>query len=159
MLSQHHTPPAQQPHHQIAEYLNNHTTSAPNCTYLLRRIQLSSLGITNLAKETSSLQYKRDVTGATCINQYVVIKALGRGSFGKVKLCLNTLDGQMYAIKVGTSFICVCLCVCVLSNEHNPECLACTVLGVKYLLIGGWVCLSVGGGGGGCDQCMQMQFS
>ena len=63
---------------------------------------MSSLGITNLAKETSSLQYKRDVTGATCINQYVVIKALGRGSFGKVKLCLNTFDGRMYAVKVST---------------------------------------------------------
>lgn len=38
--------------------------------------------------------------GATCINQYVVVKTLGKGSFGKVKLCLNTMDGQMYAIKV-----------------------------------------------------------
>jgi [calcium/calmodulin-dependent protein kinase] kinase len=40
-------------------------------------------------------------TGATVINQYVVVKTLGRGSFGKVKLCLNTIDGQMYAVKVG----------------------------------------------------------
>ena len=34
------------------------------------------------------------------INQYVVVKTLGRGAFGKVKLCLNTLDGQLYAVKV-----------------------------------------------------------
>lgn len=30
-----------------------------------------------------------------------MIKTLGRGSFGKVKLCLNTMDGALYAIKVG----------------------------------------------------------
>ena len=29
----------------------------------------------------------------------MVVKTLGRGSYGKVKLCLNTLDGQLYAIK------------------------------------------------------------
>ena len=34
------------------------------------------------------------------MNQYVVVKTLGRGSFGKVKLCLNTMDGLMYAVKV-----------------------------------------------------------
>lgn len=47
------------------------------------------------------LQLGRDKTGATVINQYVVVKTLGRGAFGKVKLCLNTVDNQLYAIKVG----------------------------------------------------------
>ena len=32
--------------------------------------------------------------------QYVIIRTLGRGAFGKVKLCLNTLDGQLRAVKV-----------------------------------------------------------
>lgn len=32
--------------------------------------------------------------------QYIVIDTLGRGSFGKVKLCLNTGDDMLYAVKV-----------------------------------------------------------
>lgn len=65
-----------------------------------QRVQASLRGITSLAKETTNLHMHRDATGATCINQYVVVKTLGRGSFGKVKLCLNTVDGELYAIKM-----------------------------------------------------------
>jgi hypothetical protein len=68
------------------------------------KLQAGLQGIGSLARETQELTVARDVTGATCINQYVVVKTLGRGSYGKVKLCLNTLDGRLYAIKV---------CVCV----------------------------------------------
>lgn len=32
--------------------------------------------------------------------QYIVIDTLGRGSYGKVKLCLNTGDDTLYAVKV-----------------------------------------------------------
>jgi hypothetical protein len=64
------------------------------------KLQAGLKGIHSLARETDRLTVARDVTGATCINQYVVVKTLGRGSYGKVKLCLNTLDGQLYAIKV-----------------------------------------------------------
>lgn len=32
--------------------------------------------------------------------QYIVVDTLGRGSFGKVKLCLNTGDDTLYAVKV-----------------------------------------------------------
>jgi hypothetical protein len=64
------------------------------------KLQAGLKGINSLARETDNLRVKRDVTGATCINQYVVVKTLGRGSFGKVKLVLNTLDGQLYAVKV-----------------------------------------------------------
>lgn len=67
---------------------------------VMRKVQASMRGISSLAKETNKLEVGRDATGATCINQYVVVKTLGRGSFGKVKLCLNTLDGQLYAVKV-----------------------------------------------------------
>lgn len=52
-------------------------------------------------QETTKLDFGRDASGATVINQYVVVKTLGRGAFGKVKLCLNTLNGQLYAVKVG----------------------------------------------------------
>lgn len=64
------------------------------------RVQASLRGISSLAKETDKLQMARDPSGATCMNQYVVIKTLGKGSFGKVRLCLNTLDGKLRAIKV-----------------------------------------------------------
>ncbi|KAF6252984.1 kinase-like domain-containing protein [Scenedesmus sp. NREL 46B-D3] len=63
------------------------------------KLQAGLKGIHSLARETDRLTVARDVTGATCINQYVVVKTLGRGSYGKVKLCLNTLDGHLYAIK------------------------------------------------------------
>jgi len=73
---------------------------------MYRKVQSSMQGISSLAKETNNLQLGRDATGATMINQYVVVKTLGRGSFGKVKLCLNTLDGQLYAVKmVNRAFI------------------------------------------------------
>ncbi|KAL4436590.1 hypothetical protein ABPG75_003729 [Micractinium tetrahymenae] len=38
--------------------------------------------------------------GTTFLNQYIVIDTLGRGSFGKVKLCLNTGNDMLYAVKV-----------------------------------------------------------
>ena len=86
------------------------------------KLQAGLQGIGSLARETPQLTVTRDETGATCINQYVVVKTLGRGSYGKVKLCLNTLDGQLYAIKVRArvgvrvcvrACVCVCVCVCV----------------------------------------------
>ena len=33
-------------------------------------------------------------TGLTKINQYVIVKTLGRGQFGKVKLCMDTSKGN-----------------------------------------------------------------
>uniref|UniRef100_A0A7R9YVV4 cGMP-dependent protein kinase n=1 Tax=Chlamydomonas euryale TaxID=1486919 RepID=A0A7R9YVV4_9CHLO len=68
---------------------------------VMSRVQASMKGISSLAKETTTLQLGSDAqSGATLINQYVLVKTLGRGSFGKVKLCLNTMDGQMYAVKM-----------------------------------------------------------
>ncbi|GLI58969.1 hypothetical protein VaNZ11_000756 [Volvox africanus] len=67
---------------------------------LYAKVQASMKGISSLAKETNKLEFVRDASGATVINQYVVVKTLGRGAFGKVKLCLNTLDGQLYAVKM-----------------------------------------------------------
>lgn len=38
--------------------------------------------------------------GTTFLNDYVVVDTLGRGSHGKVKLCLNVMDNKLYAIKI-----------------------------------------------------------
>ena len=38
--------------------------------------------------------------GTTFLNDYVVVDTLGRGSHGKVKLCLNVIDNKLYAIKI-----------------------------------------------------------
>ena len=38
--------------------------------------------------------------GCTFVNQYVVIKTLGQGAYGKVKLCLNAEDHGLYALKL-----------------------------------------------------------
>lgn len=34
------------------------------------------------------------------VNEYLIIKDLGSGSFGRVKLCLNVDDNCLYALKV-----------------------------------------------------------
>lgn len=38
--------------------------------------------------------------GTTFLNNYIVVDTLGRGAFGKVKLCLNVADDSLYAVKV-----------------------------------------------------------
>lgn len=38
--------------------------------------------------------------GTTFLNDYVVVDTLGRGSHGKVKLCLNVMDNMLYAVKI-----------------------------------------------------------
>jgi len=50
-------------------------------------------------KETAKVDLHQDAAGNTFLNQYVVIKDLGHGAFGKVKLCLNTHTSRLCAIK------------------------------------------------------------
>ena len=38
--------------------------------------------------------------GLTFLNEHCIITTLGRGSFGEVKLALNTLDMEVYALKL-----------------------------------------------------------
>lgn len=38
--------------------------------------------------------------GCTFVNQYVVVKTLGQGAYGKVKLCLSSEDHNLYALKL-----------------------------------------------------------
>lgn len=38
--------------------------------------------------------------GLTFVNEYALVTTLGRGSFGEVKLALNTNDMEVYALKL-----------------------------------------------------------
>lgn len=49
-------------------------------------------------RETSTLK-KVMVSGKMMLNQYMVMKTLGKGSFGTVRLCFNLNDKKLYAIK------------------------------------------------------------
>eukprot|EP00192_Tetraselmis_astigmatica_P018037 CAMPEP_0117686874 /NCGR_PEP_ID=MMETSP0804-20121206/22756_1 /TAXON_ID=1074897 /ORGANISM="Tetraselmis astigmatica, Strain CCMP880" /LENGTH=113 /DNA_ID=CAMNT_0005498743 /DNA_START=119 /DNA_END=457 /DNA_ORIENTATION=- len=49
-------------------------------------------------RETSTLK-KVMVSGKMMLNQYMVIKTLGKGNFGTVRLCFNLNDKTLYAIK------------------------------------------------------------
>jgi len=51
-------------------------------------------------KESKQARISRDSYGNVTVNQYVLLKELGRGSYGKVKLCVNTEDNEFYATKV-----------------------------------------------------------
>jgi serine/threonine protein kinase len=42
----------------------------------------------------------RYAQGATFVNQYIIIKTLGHGTFGRVKLGLNSRDDCLYALKL-----------------------------------------------------------
>ena len=45
------------------------------------------------------MSLRSDAKGNAYLNQYVVIKDLGQGSFGRVKLCLNTQNNRLCAMK------------------------------------------------------------
>ncbi|KAJ1555903.1 hypothetical protein HK405_010905 [Cladochytrium tenue] len=53
------------------------------------------------AKETRSLVKNVDpATGSKMINKYMILKEIGRGVHGKVKLCVDTETGELFAIKI-----------------------------------------------------------
>lgn len=51
-------------------------------------------------KETASLRLSK-LRGCTFVNQYVVIKYLGRGASGRVFLCMDINTNKLFAVKVG----------------------------------------------------------
>ena len=53
----------------------------------------------SLCRETKSLKLAK-LRGCTFVNQYVVIKYLGRGACGRVFLCMDMNDNRLYAVKV-----------------------------------------------------------
>ncbi|CAK0783136.1 hypothetical protein CVIRNUC_006332 [Coccomyxa viridis] len=50
-------------------------------------------------RETTSLNLAK-LRGVTFVNQYVVIKYLGKGANGRVFLCLDMCDNRLYAVKI-----------------------------------------------------------
>ena len=50
-------------------------------------------------RETQSLKLAK-LRGCTFVNQYVVIKYLGRGACGRVFMCMDMEDNRLYAVKV-----------------------------------------------------------
>ena len=60
---------------------------------------LLSPALPRSVKETFQLKVGV-LEGTTFLNNYVVVDTLGRGSHGKVKLCLNVADNHLYAIKI-----------------------------------------------------------
>ncbi|KAL9645853.1 hypothetical protein ABK040_003585 [Willaertia magna] len=49
---------------------------------------------------TTKANISRDLEGRKTINQYVVERKLGKGTYGSVKLCTNIEDGNRVAVKV-----------------------------------------------------------
>lgn len=58
-----------------------------------------------VCRETTSLNLAK-LRGVTFVNQYVVIKYLGKGANGRVFLCLDMCDNRLYAVKVGPHDAC-----------------------------------------------------
>lgn len=61
-------------------------------------------------RETTSLKLAK-LRGVTFVNQYVVIKYLGKGANGRVFLCLDMCDNRLYAVKVESGLL----------KQLNPE--------------------------------------
>nr|CCA25284.1 calcium/calmodulindependent protein kinase kinase pu [Albugo laibachii Nc14] len=59
-----------------------------------------SLRSTLKTTETRKLVTHRLANGQKVVNKYVIQGDLGRGTFGRVKLCQNEKDGQLYAVKI-----------------------------------------------------------
>ena len=58
-----------------------------------------------LAREDISLYTNFSISelalqGITFVNEYALMRTLGKGSFGKVKLAMNTLDHELYGLKL-----------------------------------------------------------
>uniref|UniRef100_K3WAW8 cGMP-dependent protein kinase n=1 Tax=Globisporangium ultimum (strain ATCC 200006 / CBS 805.95 / DAOM BR144) TaxID=431595 RepID=K3WAW8_GLOUD len=52
------------------------------------------------ATETRKLVKQRLKNGQKVVNKYIIKGDLGKGTFGRVKLCQNEEDGKLYAVKI-----------------------------------------------------------
>lgn len=51
-------------------------------------------------KETKHVEIRRDSEGNKRVNQYLVLKNIGQGAYGKVKLVMNSDDKSLFAMKI-----------------------------------------------------------
>ncbi|KAG2388637.1 hypothetical protein C9374_000076 [Naegleria lovaniensis] len=65
-----------------------------------RRMSIAGATPSHHVEMTTTAQHGRDVHGRKTINQYTIIKKLGKGSFGSVKLGKSAKNGELVAIKV-----------------------------------------------------------
>ncbi|KAJ2701253.1 hypothetical protein H4218_001546 [Coemansia sp. IMI 209128] len=66
-----------------------------------RQQDASTIRSVDSVHETHHMEVLHDPhTGRKMINQYMIIRELGRGTHGKVKLAFDTITGDYYAIKV-----------------------------------------------------------
>ncbi|KAJ4977780.1 hypothetical protein NE237_008560 [Protea cynaroides] len=66
---------------------------------LMRRLQSGNLCREVPVKETNHLIRSEDENGNKMINEYVRVRRIGSGSYGKVVLYQSSVDGKCYAIK------------------------------------------------------------
>lgn len=71
-------------------------------------------------RETTSLKLAK-LRGVTFVNQYVVIKYLGKGANGRVFLCLDMCDNRLYAVKVTSLLKRVTENICIMVLEGDIE--------------------------------------
>ncbi|KAF0977926.1 hypothetical protein FDP41_003248 [Naegleria fowleri] len=65
-----------------------------------RRMSIAGASPSHHVEMTTTAQLGRDIHGRKTINQYTIIKKLGKGSFGSVKLGRSSKTGELVAIKV-----------------------------------------------------------
>ncbi|KAK9905511.1 hypothetical protein WJX75_001206 [Coccomyxa subellipsoidea] len=83
---------------------SGHTAMHPVTDGLRRPMEQSLFGVAEKRapapfRETTSLKLAK-LRGVTFVNQYVVIKYLGKGANGRVFLCLDMCDNRLYAVKI-----------------------------------------------------------
>lgn len=73
--------------------------SQPGIADMIRHSR-DCMGDWSATRETAHLDLDMDRSGATYFNQYLLVKSLGAGAHGSVKLCVNTTNGKLYAVKL-----------------------------------------------------------
>jgi hypothetical protein len=74
-------------------------SSTPNVREQRKRVQ-SATTFSNPVIETNAIESKSDFDGQTQVNQYHIVKDLGQGAYGMVKLVVNNDNQEKYAMKV-----------------------------------------------------------
>jgi serine/threonine protein kinase len=62
-------------------------------------MEQSNINCNNII-ESKIKNIENDDQGRKKVNQYLFLSTIGKGSYAKVKLCLNTIDNNYYAVKI-----------------------------------------------------------